>query len=162
MDEKDIAAKPPRRLKRLIRWVAVLAILLLLALASMPTVLSTSTARRRLVRAINQKLTPGRIELGGLSLSWTRGIALNDLVLIDPHGKQVFKAESVRSDRGILGLFSSRPDYGVIRIDGATVDVERRADGSIDVLDALDGLTVGGGDASPGVVRVRAPVSPWR
>lgn len=147
MDDQDIAAKPPRRLKRLIRWIAVLAILSLFVLASMPTVLSTSTARRALVRAINQRLTPGRIELGGLSLSWTRGVLLSNVVLLDPKGKTVVTAESIRTNQGIIGLLSSRSHYGTILVDGATVDLERRADGSIDVLDALGGLMGRGGVA---------------
>ncbi len=148
MNDEDIAAKPPKRLKRLIRWIAALAILSLFALASMPTVLSTAPARRALVRAINQKLNPGRIELGGLSLSWTRGVVLSDVVLIDPKGKTVAKAESVRSNQGILGLLASRSQYGTIHVNGATVDFERRADGSIDVLEALGGL-MGQSEAGP-------------
>ncbi|APW62752.1 hypothetical protein [Paludisphaera borealis] len=150
MDEQVIAAKPPKRLRRLIRSIVVLAILFLLMLASLPTVLSTSPARRMLVQAINKKLNPGRIELGGVSLSWTRGLVLKDLVLVDPQGKTVVTADSVRTDRGILGLVASRSDYGVIRVEGASVDVERRADGSIDVLDALGGLMGGGGESRGG------------
>lgn len=152
MDDSNVTAKPPRRFRRLLRWVATLAILFILMLASMPTLLSTSPVRRMLVRAINTKLHPGRVSVGGLSFSWTRAVALSDVVLVDPNGKTVFTAESVRSDRGILGLAASRPDYGTILVEGATIDFERREDGSIDVLDAVGGLMQGkpGGEPGPG------------
>ncbi|MDG3002399.1 hypothetical protein [Paludisphaera mucosa] len=146
MQDQVIAAKPPRRFRRLVRWIAVLSIIFLLALASTPTVLSTAPARRLLVQAINKRLHPGRIEIGGTSLSWSRGLVLRDVALRDPQGKTVAAAESVRTDRGLVGLLTARPDYGTIRVDGATVDVERRADGSVDVLEAIHGLMGGGGE----------------
>ncbi|WP_165246447.1 hypothetical protein [Paludisphaera soli] len=152
MHDQAIAAKPPRRFRRLVRWIAVLSILLLLVLASMPTVLSTPPARRMLVRAINQKLHPGRVELGGASLSWNRGIVLRDVALIDPRGKTVATAESVRTDRGLVGLLRSGSDYGTIHVDGATADFERRADGSIDALEAVGGLLAPSVAAEPGPV----------
>jgi translocation and assembly module TamB len=154
MDEQAVAAKPQKRPRRFFRWIVGLAILVLLAIASAPTVLSTLPVRRLLVQTINKRLSPGRVELGGVSLSWTREITLRDVALFDPQGKQVVTAEAIRTDRGILGLLSSRPDYGTIRVEGATVDAERRADGSIDVLDALGGLL--GGDDSTQVDRVQA------
>ncbi|WZO99265.1 hypothetical protein EP7_000864 [Isosphaeraceae bacterium EP7] len=148
MEEPGIDETPqPRRFRRILRLIAGLAILFVLVLASMPTVLSTSPARRLLVQVVNKKFSPGRIELGAMSLSWTGSLTLDDVVLVDPSGKKVIKAKSIQTDRGILGLLASRPNYGTIRVDGASVDVERHADGSIDAIDALGGLMNAGGDS---------------
>ncbi|AMV39195.1 hypothetical protein [Planctomyces sp. SH-PL62] len=141
MQDQTVAAKPPRRLRRLLIGVALLSISFFIVLASTPTLLSTSPARGILTRQINKKLQPGRITLGGASLSWTRGLLFNDVALLDPSGKIVATAESVRTERGLLALLTSRSDYGTIWMAGATADIERRADGSVDVLDALGGLT---------------------
>ena len=157
MDEKDIAATPPKRFRRLLRRLAALAIVVAAAVAALPPLLSTAPVRHRLVKAVNEQIRPGRIEVGGLSVSWTRGIGLRDVVLSDPGGKRVFTAESVATDRGLLGLIASRPDFGLIRIDGATLDVERRADGTIDILEALGPLASGGGEPSP---EPEAPAGP--
>lgn len=157
MDEKDSAATPPKRARRLFRRLAALAIVVAAAIASVPTLLSTAPVRHRLVKAVNEQIQPGRIEVGGLSVSWMRGIGLRDVVLSDPGGKRVFAAESVATDRGLLGLIASRPDFGLVRIDGATLDVERRADGTIDVLEALGRLASGDGEPSPEAPTVAGP-----
>jgi translocation and assembly module TamB len=150
MDEKNIAATPRNRFGRLLRRLVVLAIFVLVAIATLPFLLSTAPVRHRLVKAVNERIQPGRVEIGGLSVSWARGIVLSDVVLLDPSGKRVATAESVAPERGLLGLIASRPAYGVIRVDGATLDVERRADGTIDVMEALGRLAGGTGEPAPG------------
>ncbi|WP_165069879.1 hypothetical protein [Paludisphaera rhizosphaerae] len=145
MQDKDVAAKPPRRIRRLVRWAVALSVLLALGFAAIPTLLGTAPARRLIVQKINDKLRRGRIELGGFAPSWNRGVVLRNVALVDRQGKTVISAETVQSDHGLIGWMQSRGDLGTIVVDGATVDVTRRDDGGIDLLDALEGL-LGGGD----------------
>ena len=137
-DTKPSNSPAPARKKRRLRKVLVAFGLLAIGLvAGLPRLLGTAPARSWLVGRINSRLAPGSVELEGLGLSWTGPIELSGVGLRDPKGKLVLAARRVGLGRGVLGLLASRPDYGTITIEGATVDVERRADGSIDVLDAL-------------------------
>ncbi|WP_435011154.1 hypothetical protein P12x_002452 [Tundrisphaera lichenicola] len=133
------APKPPRARKRhrLLKAFAILTLLIIALLAGLPSLLSTAPARHLILGKVNQRLAPGSASLNGLSISWTRPIELLGLSLRDPKGKVVVAARTIRLDRGVLGLLRSRTDYGTVTVEGATVDIERRADGSIDLLEAL-------------------------
>ena len=135
--------RPPRkRLKRrlLIGFVVVMAVVAAVVVF-LPTLLGTGPGLRLLVGVVNGRLAPGKVAVGRASLSWTRPVELGDVVLVDPGGKTVLSAKTVRTDLGLLDLIRSGGDYGTVRVAGAMVDFERRADGSIDVLEALAGLT---------------------
>jgi translocation and assembly module TamB len=126
--------KKKRRLWKVLVGLALVAVGLV---AIAPWILSTPPARAFLLGQVNAKLAPGSVELTGLGLSWTGPIELTGLSLRDPKGKVVLASRRLTLDRGLLGLLASRPDYGTITIEGATIDVERLDDGSIDVLQAL-------------------------
>ena len=143
--------------RRLLRTTAALAILSVAVIGALPTLLSTAPARLWLMEAANRILGPGRLEMTSLSLSWTQPIRVGGVSLSDTRGKRVFTARSVRLDRGILGMLLMRPAWGTIRVDGATVDIERHADGSIDILQAISGL-MNSGDDSPGDPRLSVAV----
>ena len=128
---------PARKRRRAWKWLAITSLLAIGLVAGLPWLLGTPPARAWLVGRINARLAPGSVELEGLGLSWLGPIEITGVNLRDPRGKTVLAARRVGLDRGALGLLASRPDYGTITIEGATVDVERRADGSIDVLEAL-------------------------
>ena len=127
-------ARKKRRVWKALGAFALVAIVLVLAL---PSLLSTAPARNWLVGKINAQLAPGSVELKGLGLSWTGPIELSGLALRDPKGKLVLGSRRLILNRGILGLMELRPDYGKVTIEGATIDVERHADGTIDLLQAL-------------------------
>ena len=137
-DNKPSRSPAPIRKKRRLRRLLAISTLLAIGLvAALPWLLGTPPARAWLLGRVNARLAPGSVELSGLGLSWTGPIKLSGLALRDPKGKLVLAARRVTLDRGLLGLLASRPDYGTITIEGVAVDVERRADGSIDILDAL-------------------------
>ena len=164
MDDPKALPSPalPRKRRRLWKVFATLALLAVALVAALPWMLGLAPARGLLLGQINAQFAPGSVEMESLGASWTGPIELGGVALRDPRGKLVLAAHRVVLDRGLLGLMASRPDYGTITIEGATVDVERRADGTIDVLDAL--ASVFKADPAPppviGAVPVPAPAPP--
>ncbi len=130
-------ASGPRKRRRFLMAFVALACLAFVFVLVLPRLLSTTSARYWLVGRINARLAPGSVAVGSLSLSWLGPIEVDGIRLADPRGKQVLAVRQVRLDGGILRLLASRPDYGKITVVGAEVDVERRVDGTIDLLDAL-------------------------
>ena len=138
LDPSLLAGTRPRRWRRrLFLGVLVLGALV----AALPTILSLGPVKALVVNRINAKLAPGSIVVANWSLGWLQPIRVDGLALVDPSGKQVVAAKRVGMDWGFLGLLMAQPDLGTITVDGGKIDVERRVDGTIDVLDAIDALT---------------------
>jgi len=157
--QRFVEPGPKRRGRRLL-WASALALLLLIgAVALSPRLLGTPPARAWLVARVNARIAPGSIQLAGISPSWTGPIELRGLALVDPKGKRVVTARRVRLNRGLLGLMGSRRDFGKIVVEGAAIDVERRADGSIDLLEALGMGTKPDGSA-PTTAAAPTPAGP--
>src|SRR5205085_2179592 len=97
----------------------------------------TSPARIALVGMANRYLAPARIEVGGLRLSYSGSTGLSDVILHDPHGKRVVTVTHATIDRGLFDLLRDRTHLGTLTLEGLAIDVERRADGSIDVADII-------------------------
>jgi translocation and assembly module TamB len=131
------SAAKPRKKRRFLKTVVALSLIAIATVGALPWLLSTHSGRSWLVGRVNARLAPGSVRVGRLGLSWTGPIALDRVALMDPKGKTVLAADRLTLDRGLLGLIASRPNYGTITIEGATVDLERRPDGSVDLLDAL-------------------------
>ncbi len=154
---KNQPAQPKRKRHRLRNLFVLMVLLLGVGVWFLPALLGSRVGRAWLVGRINAALAPGSVGLDGVKLSWTGPVELTGLTLVDPRKKRVIVARKIRTDWSLLGLITGRPNLGTITIDGAEVDLERRADGSIDLLDALGNLAkspevpapVGGGPAPP-------------
>jgi translocation and assembly module TamB len=116
------------------------AAVLVAVLAALPWLTSTPPFRRWIVARVNRSLAPARIEVGSVRLSWCGPIRASAVVFRDPRGKALVSVTRATLDRGIVGLALSRPLRGVLTLEGGAVDIERRADGSIDLEDALSSL----------------------
>src|SRR5262245_39152652 len=131
----------PRKRKKLLRRVArgvvVVAVLVGVAVAALPWLLSRPAARVEIVKRVNRAIAPGKVGLRGLSLSWSGPIRLTGLSLKDGRGKTLIDARRAAIDRGLLALIRDPSRLGTVTLDEAAVDIERRADGSIDLVDAL-------------------------
>lgn len=125
------------RLRRLAQGLFVLSVGFAVAVAALPWLFSTATARDAIVKKINQALAPSKVGIGGLSLSWLGPIRLSGLSLTDGHGKTIVTAKRAVLNRGLIPLMRDHSRLGTITLDGAVVDVERRPDGSIDLIEAL-------------------------
>jgi uncharacterized protein involved in outer membrane biogenesis len=74
-----------KTVKRLV-WVAVVLVVLLVALvALLPTLVSSSAVRSKLVALAEDHLT-GKLEIGDLQVSWFGGLRMRDLRLGNPPG----------------------------------------------------------------------------
>lgn len=133
------SATRPRRLLLRLRLAAVgLMVLLVAVVAAAPRIASSRMARPVLVAQANALLSPTQVAVESVKLSWTKPIQMTGLELRGEDGKTLVTAPRATLDRSLWQLLTDRPDYGTLTLDGATVDIERRQDGSIDLLDALD------------------------
>ena len=126
---------PPKSRWR--RRLALLVVGVVALVAAAPWIASTRPAKSLIVGRINAALAPGSVVVQGWSLGWFAPLRVGGIALVDPKGKQVVAAQAVTMEWGIVGLAMARPDLGTITVEGAKVDVERRVDGTVDVLDAL-------------------------
>lgn len=129
--------RPRRWAKRFFRVTAVAAVLVAALVASAPWLVSSPTGRQAVLGRLNRRLAPGSLACESWSISWTGPISLSGLTLRDPQGKEVVQVDRVDWDRGLLALAADHEKLGTVTVDGARIDVERRADGSIDLLEAL-------------------------
>jgi translocation and assembly module TamB len=164
-DRKARASKQPAPARKKPRRLLLKAFLILtLAISALgfglPWLLGTPPGRALIVGEVNARLVPGSIALGGLDLSWSGPITLRGVELRDPKGKVVLAAERATLDRSPIGLISSRPDYGTLTLEGVAVDVARKLDGSVDLLDALASILNGGAPTPAPANPAPAPVAP--
>ncbi len=127
-----------RRTRR--KWlfrISASAILIIVVVA-LPWLASTPPAVRWLVMAANRQVAPARIELGSVRLSWLGSTQISGLAIHSQAGKKVISVSHARFDHGLLSLL--RPMRGNLELDGAALDVERRADGSSDLEEVLTSL----------------------
>jgi len=123
--------------RRLLRVVVLVVLLTAVLVGALPWLLSTPPARRAVVAAVNRAVAPSKVGIGGLSVSWAGSIRVTGLWLRDKDGKTVLTARQAVLDRGLFPLILDRYKLGTLTVEGASADVERRADGSIDLVDAL-------------------------
>ena len=132
METLTQARKPRRRWKFAVGFV----ILVVAVVAAIPYALGTSAARRLLLGRVNRILAPGRLEIDSLRLSWFRPTRMTGVVLRDRQGDRVLSAPLVTWDRNLWQTLL-RPRRGTLVLDRATLDVERRADGTVDIVEAM-------------------------
>ena len=148
------------RLRLLARALFVVLIVVVVGVAALPWLLRTPPARNAIVQRVNALLAPSQVQIGGLSPSWTGSITMTGLTLIDGHGKTIIAAPRATLDRGLLALLRDHSRLGTITLDGAALDVERRADGSIDLVDALSPPKPADAPAPTGPPPSTGPASP--
>ncbi len=137
--------------RRLLRLVVILSLLGVLVVGALPWLLSLPPGRAAILAVVNRSIAPSRLNASGLSLSWAGSIRVSGLSLRDKSGKTLVSARQAVLDRGLISLAMDHNRLGILTVDGASIDVERRADGSIDLVDAL---------APPAKTAAPAPAEP--
>ncbi len=137
MDGETPRKRKKSLVRRLARALLVLSVLAVVVVAALPWIAATPAARNALVGQINKVVAPSKVGIGEISLAWFGSIRLTGLSLVDGHGKTLITAQRATLDRGLLALLRDRAHLGTLTLDGATIDIECRADGSIDLVDAL-------------------------
>ncbi len=129
--------RPKRWRRRLVTVVATFLILIIGTIAGLPWLLSSAPAKRWIVGKINRSLGKGQVEIGSISASWLGPIRVQGLQIKGRQDKPLLVAPTATIDRGLWQLLSDRNRLGTILIEGPSLDLERRADGSLDLAEAL-------------------------
>ena len=130
-------AEQPRRRRWFWRILAVSVVVLAAAAAGLPWLASTGPARRWVLLAVNRSMAPTRIEAARIGLSWRGPLRLGGVTLRNGAGKVLVKASSATLDRGLWPIALGRVTRATLTLEGVAVDVARRRDGSIDLVEAL-------------------------
>ena len=134
----DDSRKPPKPGRRRWKWALAAVVIAAFCLAVLlPALLSTAPARALIVAQVNRALAPSTLRVGALHVTWSGPIRASRVTLRDGKGKVLVDAPRAAIDRGLLALALDHADLGTVTVDGAALDLERRADGSIDLVDAL-------------------------
>ena len=134
--------RPPRR--RLRRWLisfAVVGIVGLAILAALvPSLVQTSFVRGKILARINAVVAPGRLDVDRFEVSWTGPTRLINLRLFAPGNARVAQTPLAELDRSLGGLILASKQPIVLDLGPADLQIQRHADGSLDLADALQGL----------------------
>ncbi len=152
---------PVRRRRRWLWFAPFFIALPLLAIVSLPWMLSTLPGRDYLLGRANRTLTPGNLRIDTLRFSWFGPTRMHWFVLRSAQGRQVVAAEHATWDRNLFQLLFDRPNLGTLRLDHPLIEIERTADGKIDLYETLrpviglDPETSAKIDVVDGQVRIR-------
>jgi len=132
---------PPRKFwKRLRRLVLVAALGVVLIILGLPWLASTSPVRTFVVRQANRALAPTKLEVRSIGFSWFGRQQVNGLEITNQAGKSLVKIDHLSWGRSLTELAATRQVTGELLIEGARLDVERKADGTIDLVDAFSSI----------------------
>ncbi len=122
------------------RWrLLVLSVLLLSvsSIAALPWLLAMPAAQRQLAAAANKILAPGSVEFSEVRLSWLRPTEIFGGVLHDAQGDRVVAAARAKLSWSLWQILITRPKIATLRLEQSDVDIERFADGKIDLYETL-------------------------
>jgi translocation and assembly module TamB len=105
--------------------------------AALPWVLSLPLAQRQLAAAANRILAPSRVQFRGISLSWTHSTVVSGVVLLDPQGDRILVAPRAVFNWSLSQILFARPPGGTLSIERGDLDIERFADGTVDLHETL-------------------------
>ena len=117
--------------------MAFVLILSLAALAALPWLLGSGPARSRVAAGLNRALAPGRLEFDELHLSWFGPTRFARVALLDPKGETVARIPAAVYDRTLGQLLFGVQGPAVLTLDGTSLEIERKDDGSINIAEAL-------------------------
>jgi translocation and assembly module TamB len=132
--------KPTRRnrTRRLWRTGAILVLLAVAGLiAALPWALALPLAQRQLKAAANRILAPSRVEFGSIALSWNRSTTIEGLVLHDAQGDELLVSPRAVLNWSLSQILFAQPIDATLLIEKGDLDIERFADGSVDLYETL-------------------------
>lgn len=132
--------KQPRRLRRRWKIMAVVLAVPMAAFAAIPWGLATPPGQRWMLSRAGRAIAPGGIAWASLRVSWFKPTRLTRVVLRDPQGDQLIFAPEVTLDRNLGQLLLDRRRVGTLTLDRAAFDIERRADGTVDLYETIKPL----------------------
>ncbi len=133
---------PPERAKstlgrRLRRAVVGVAALLIASIVFLPQLLSTLAARNWLLIQARPIFAPGKLEVGRFHFSWFQPTRLDRIVVRDEQGEAVVVSDQGSLSLSLGGILFDRSAPATLTLPHAKFDLDRRADGSVDIMDAI-------------------------
>ncbi len=129
----------PRR--RWVRWLFAVAIGgaagLLALLLALPWIIEVPAMQRLLASLASRVVAPGAVRFGHLSVFWNRPTEIDGLVLRDAQGDDIVASPQARFSWSLRQILLSRPASAMLTLDQAAVDIERSANGKVDLLETL-------------------------
>jgi translocation and assembly module TamB len=117
------------------------ALLVLLAggglIAALPWVLALPLVQRQLGAVANRILAPSRVEFGAIALSWNHSTRIKGLVLRDAQGDEVLVSPRAVLNWSLSQMLFAQPIDATLLIEKGDLDIERFADGSVDLYETL-------------------------
>ena len=132
--------KPTSRNRtRRLFWTGALVVFFAcaLAIAALPWLLALPFAQRQLAAAANRILAPSRVRFSSLSLSWMRSTTINGLVLQGAQGERLLVSPRAVFNWSLSQILFSQPTDARLLIEHGDLDIERFADGSVDLYETL-------------------------
>ena len=138
MTESQELAKPRRRWLRPLAAVLIVGLVGLLAVvAALPWIVELPFVQARLAAAASRVLAPGAVRFDHMTVWWSRPTQITNLVLRDAQGDDIVVSPTAHLSWTLRETLVSWPDPLTVTLDHAKVDIERLADGTIDLLDTL-------------------------
>jgi translocation and assembly module TamB len=122
------------------RWPRLVFALLFVGailFASLPWVLRWQVVQRRLSIEANKILAPGSVSFSAIRLSWFQPTEIFSLVLRDAQGEPVVAAPRARFQWNLWQILFRRPKSATLTIEKGDLDIERFADGTVDLYETL-------------------------
>jgi translocation and assembly module TamB len=122
------------------RWVkAAVGFLVVIAglIAILPWLLRLPGVQRRMALEANKILAPSAIEFGEIRLSWFRSTEITNIVLHDAHGDKLVAAPKATFGWNLWQILVTRPQTVNLTIQHGDLDIERSADGTVDLYETL-------------------------
>jgi translocation and assembly module TamB len=129
----------PRRSfrRRLLVALAIVFALVLLAIGVLPFWLGTGAGARYLLTRANNALAPARLEVDRFSWSWFQPTTMRGFRLRDAQGNVVVSAPEATWDNNLRQALFEKLELGTLHLPGAALAIERDAEGTINLLEAL-------------------------
>jgi translocation and assembly module TamB len=138
MTSPQEVSKPRRPWARRLTFAVLVGLAIVLALfLALPWLVETPWAQRRLASAASRVLAPSAVRFDHLSVSWAHPTEIEGLVLRDAEGDDIVISPRAHLSWSLRETLLSRPNPLTLTLERANLDIERSADGKIDLLETL-------------------------
>jgi translocation and assembly module TamB len=105
--------------------------------AAFPWLLALPIAQRRMAAEANKILAPSSVEFGAIRLSWFKPTEISNIVLHDAQGDRLLAAPRATFGWNLWQVLVSRPKAADLTIQHGDLDIERFADGTVNLYETL-------------------------
>ena len=126
-----------KRKNSLFAWLMLgFCLLILAAVAYLPTFFSQGFGKESLISFINQRIS-GTLFVEKLKLSWLSGQQINNLILLDSKGNEVLKVDNLTTDKTLLPILLKTNHWGNTTLNGFFLHVINEGNGQLNLEEAL-------------------------